>query len=199
MPTHAQLSTQPALYGLLRAFLRPSLVALFAITAACTGAEQAKTTKPTLTSRGPVTIQKFDLNGDGKPDAWRHYKQIKGERVLTMKRFDFNFDGRIDLKRHYTDEGQVDYDEMDMDFDGRTDLVSRYENNKLVRKELNTRGDEKPEVFKEYKDGELYYMEGDKDGDGKLDMWSYFKKGKMVREGYDRNGDGQPDDWKHFD
>jgi hypothetical protein len=190
--THVSLNRRsPAFLG-----LKLSLMgALLAV--GC--AQPTETKKPKLQASAPSTVQAFDLNGDGKPDAWRHYKRVKGEKVLTLKEFDFNFDGRKDLKRHYNDEGQVERDEMDMDFDGRVDMVSHYQDNRLVRKELSTRGDEKPEVFKEYKDGELYYLEGDKDGDGTLDMWSYFKKGKMVRQGVDNNGDGKPDHWIPFE
>lgn len=174
-----------------------SLVILnFGIFTACTQKVDVKKTvyKPYVAKK----IQPFDVNGDGKNDAWRHYKFIDGKKILTHKVFDLNFDQRKDLRRFYNDSGEVLRDEMDMDFDGVFDVVCFYEGNQLVRKELMTlRGKSADSVLmlKEYKDGSVNYVESDQDHDGVKDTFFYFKEGRIVRRGFDENRDGKPDRW----
>jgi hypothetical protein len=165
------------------------------------GSSQPKTLNgpQQLSPQASNTEQTFDLNGDQKPDAWRYYKVVNGQKKLTQKSFDFNFDGKVDLKRHYNDKNKVTFDEADMDFDGTFDMKSFYLNDVIERKELNIRGDEKPDVFKYYKSGKISYLEGDRDADGTLDYWEYYRDGKLVRRGRDRDGDGKPDHWDELD
>lgn len=166
--------------------------------AACT--KQVETSKP-IPKRpsGIRNVQPFDVNGDGKTDAWRYYKMVDGKQVLARKEFDLNFDGRKDLARFYDESGAVERDEMDMDFDGRTDMICYYEGNKVVRKELMTvRGSKTANAaltLKEYKKTGVNYLESDQDGDGTKETFFYFKEGRIVRKGKDTNGDGQPDEW----
>ena len=144
--------------------------------------------------------QSFDLNGDLKPDVWRHYTQKGKDKILSHKVFDLNFDGRPDFKRVYTEAGKVVRDELDMDFDGTFDRIIYYKDNRLERKEVSLQGDKRPEVFKYYnKKGKLYYLEGDRDADSVLDYWEYYRDGKLARRGHDRNKDGKPDSWDELD
>jgi len=144
--------------------------------------------------------QSFDLNGDEKPDVWRHYVQKGKNKILSHKVFDLNFDGKPDFKRVYTPAGKVVRDELDMDFDGDVDRIVYYKDNRLERKEVSLQGDERPEVFKYYnKKGKLYYLEGDRDADSVLDYWEYYRDGKLARRGHDRNKDGKPDYWDELD
>ena len=144
--------------------------------------------------------QSFDLNGDDKPDVWRHYVQKGKDKILSHKVFDLNFDGKPDFKRVYTPDGKVVRDELDMDFDESVDRVIYYKNNRLDRKEVSLQGDERPEIFKYYdKKGNLYLLEGDRDADSVLDYWEHYRDGKLVRRGHDHDKDGKPDHWDELD
>ena len=74
---------------------------LLLILSACGSQKDSKglTGPKEMKSTSPKTKQAFDLNGDNRPDAWRHYIQKDGKKHLSYKSFDFNFDGRVDLAR----------------------------------------------------------------------------------------------------
>jgi len=167
---------------------------------ACT--QKVETKKPLPKRPSVDTVQPFDVNGDGRSDAWRHYKLVDGKKVLARKEFDLNFDGRKDLARFYTETGAVERDEMDMDFDGRVDMICYYEGNKVVRKELLTNRGKTANAtltLKEYKQTGVNYLESDQDGDGKKETFFYFKEGRIVRRGIDTTGDGQPNQWEELE
>ena len=67
----------------------------------------------------PTSAEEVDLNGDGKPDAWKHFTRRDGKLIMVKKEIDLNIDGKIDVWRHYDENGAPVKDEMDMDFDGK--------------------------------------------------------------------------------
>ena len=164
------------------------------------GSKPEVKTRPSLVAATSKPLEQiFDLNRDGKEDAWRYFKEIEGERVIQKKEFDLNFDGKVDFRRFYSKKGILIREEMDPYFLGVFTLKTYYEDQKLIRKERSLEGDERPEVFKYYKKGVMYYLEHDRNADGVLDGWEYYREGQLVRLGFDRDGDGQPDFWKELD
>jgi hypothetical protein len=60
-------------------------------------------------------IEKYDLNGDKKPDVWKFYNldgtketpNAQRKRILAAKEMDVNFDSKVDMKIHYNKFGAV--------------------------------------------------------------------------------------------
>src|SRR6185437_9819006 len=83
------------------------------------------------------TKREFDLNKDGKPDAYQFVKVVDGEPVIIRKENDVNFDGKIDLVRIMNEKGELSEERLDNDFDGKIDLVVFFEKGIIVRKEYD--------------------------------------------------------------
>ena len=150
----------------------------------------------------PVSsAEKIDLNGDGKPDAFKYYGRVNGELVLLKKEIDLNIDGKIDVWRYYDDKGEKIRDEMDMDFDGKVDATSFYADGEIIKKEIDLAFDQTPDQTKYYRKGKLNRVEWDTNSDGKVDYWEVYKGGKLHKKGIDADGDGQPDPdkWTEID
>lgn len=174
------------------------LFTLLLILNACGGAQTVEKTSPTQ-EIDRDDEQSFDLNEDGKKDAWRTFVLEGRERRLTQKTFDLNFDGKVDFRRFYNTNNRVERDEMDKDFDGTFDQVIIYKNNQMIRKEVSLSGDSHPEVVKYYDLGELKYVKYDKDRDRKYEYWEYFRGEKLARIGYDSDQDGTPERFIELD
>jgi hypothetical protein len=99
-------------------------------------------------------VTAIDLNGDGKPDAWKLF--VKD--TLVCKKVDLNFDGKLDMLVHYAPDGQPRLEEMDFDFDGRIDQWVLYDKGKRACQAM------------------------DLDGDGKIDSWRRYADDKPVPE-----------------
>ena len=74
-------------------------------------------------------------------------------------------------------------------------MTRYYANGKIVREELDTNFDQKPDVWKYYEDEKLVRQERDTNGDGKVDEWEYYEGGKLDRIGYDTTGNGTVNKW----
>lgn len=158
-------------------------------------------------SAGPVRIaddafdagccnkREFDLNRDGKPDAYQFVKVIDDTPVVVRKENDVNFDGRIDLVRSLTDKGELDQERLDNDFDGKIDLVVFFEKGVIVRKEYDTNFDQKSDLWRFFDKGNIVREEADLNYDGAVDYWEYFEGGQLDRVGIDRDADGNVDEW----
>src|SRR5947209_20528244 len=77
----------------------------------------------TETVNGDEVKKSFDLNGDGKPDAYEIYRKVKDEKGkestrLVRKEFDLNGDGKIDFWRWYDEKEAVEKEANDLDING---------------------------------------------------------------------------------
>ena len=62
-----------------------------------------------------------------------------------------------------------------------------------MRREVFLNFNETPSIWKFYEENELVRKESDTRGDGKADMFEFFEKGKISKIGFDSNADGRPD------
>lgn len=182
----------------------------------CGGAEVVKDDTPadaTLVAvevTGEGEVEKFDLNGDGKPDVWKTFSVIGGaplaegqeagqqpaggtERLLARSEMDVNFDGKIDMKQVFNKDGAMIREEMDLDFDGNNDAIDYYRNGKITKREMYAGFSKQVSMWKYYEDGVLIRKERDTTSDGKADTFEYYENGAITRIGLDQNGDGKPD------
>lgn len=149
---------------------------------------------------GGTVVEKYDLNGDQRPDLWKVYHigpspddPDKTVRTLVRKEMDLNFDGKLDIRQFLDENGVVYREEMDLDFDGHIDAVAYYKDGQLIKRELDLTFDGRPDIFKYYEDGKLVRKERASGRDGRIDIWEYFEAGRLVRIGRDRDGDGRPE------
>jgi len=150
--------------------------------------------------RGDTETEKYDLNGDGRPDLFRIYV-LRGPkddpesrtRHLARQDLDLNFDDRIDMRRHFNEDGVVVREEMDLDFDGVFDAVDYYSNGQLYRRDMALNFNGRPSIVKFYTANKMVRKERDTNSDGNMDTFEYYSEGRLTRIGVDRNGDGVPD------
>jgi hypothetical protein len=146
----------------------------------------------------PDGVEGRDINGDGKPDIFKHFKKVGDQQVIVKREADLNADGTIDTVRQYNLKGQPIEEEMDLDFDGKKDVKRFFEDGKLVREEFDLDYDGKSDLSKFYEAGMLIRKEQDSKLNGKVDLWEYYdEKGKLERIGVDHDGDGEIDAWQN--
>ena len=176
-----------------------------ALASGCASTEKKEGKKPEaqmlgMEVRGETETEKYDLNGDNKPDVLKIYvlrgskeDGDKRPRVLARQDLDLDFDGDIDVRRHFNDEGVVVREEMDLDFDGQFDAVDYYADGELYRRDMALNFEGKPTIVKFYTQNKLVRKERDTNGDTKMDNFEYYENGKLMRVGVDRDGDERPD------
>jgi hypothetical protein len=152
----------------------------------------------------------FDLNGDGKPDAYEYYSQAKDEKGnpaldkdhkpligrLLRKEFDLNLDGKIDFWRWYDEKENVTKEALDVDFDGKVDRINYFEKGQRVREESEFDADGKPHTWIHFEKEQIATKERDLHGTGKPDYFEYWENGVIDRIGIDRKGTGTVDYWE---
>jgi hypothetical protein len=156
----------------------------------------------TVELNGDELVRTFDLNHDGRPDDWKHYKLIpstvegqKPREVLIQRELDTNFDGKVDLVTWFNEDGTRAKEMFDLDFDGKFDVVDTYEKGVLTKKETFHGQVDKPDTVAFYEGGKKVRVERDTHGEGRPDTWEYFENGKLSRIGEDVDGDGLVDRW----
>lgn len=183
-----------------RAALLPFLVA--AVLAGCSGGSGDR--DPTMgfissePGEGGTEVEKLDVNGDKRPDIWRHYVRGTGpegrpQKLLVRKDIDLNFDGDVDIRIHLDEQGVVTKEEFDLDFDGRIDMVASYEEGVLVTQSMDEGFDGTVDVWRYFEGGTLARKERDNDHDGSVDVWEYYEEGRLIRIGRDIDRDGRPE------
>jgi hypothetical protein len=172
---------------------------------ACSSTDERQATKPEaqllgLEIVGDTTIERYDLNGDGRPDLFKTYvlrgppgEPEKRVQLLARQDLDLDFDGTVDVRRHFNETGNVVREEMDLDFDGKFDAVDFYSDGVLFRRDMAFNFDGKPSVVKYYNQNKLARKERDTTGDGRLDTFEFYENGKLIRIGVDKDGDEKPD------
>ena len=185
----------------------PLAAALLAAPLACSHGQQAAKAnaenegmEPTVEVKGDTVIRTYDLNKDGKPDDWKHFRLVpqpdgQAKELMTERELDTNFDGKVDSTTWFDDDGQRTKEVCDLDFDGKPDVINDYEHGVIVRKELFETHREKPDATVYFEGGKKVRVERDTHGNGKIDTWEYYEGGKLSRIGEDVDGDGLVDRW----
>ena len=116
-------------------------------------------------------------------------KNSEVERRMIMQVFDLNGDGKMDLARHYKNKILVKL-ESDLDFDGKVDDVSEYDSKtgKLLKKTVASGA---ANEWRYWYNDELRLKEIDRNNDKKPDMWLHYRKDKIVKTEVDSNFDGK--------
>lgn len=116
-------------------------------------------------------------------------KNSEVERRMIMQVFDLNGDGKMDLARHYKNKILVKL-ESDLDFDGKVDDVSEYDSKtgKLLKKTVASGASNE---WRYWYNDELRLKEIDRNNDKKPDMWLHYRKDKIVKTEVDSNFDGK--------
>jgi hypothetical protein len=165
----------------------------------CGSASKAKKSQDQPKQRGSDLVERFDLNGDGKPDLEKVYalsKDAEGQEVKTLveKRLDLDHNGRFDMISRYDESERLISESVDLDFDGTFDGERKYEEGQMVEERLSPGFDGNTGVWRYFgENGDLARKARDTSGNGRPDTWEYFTEGRIVRYGYDRDGDGQPE------
>ena len=157
----------------------------------------------TVELNGDELVRTFDLNHDGKPDDWKHYRLLpdlsengKPKELLVRRELDTNFDGKVDMITWFNEDGTRAKESFDLDFDGKPDVIAYYEKGVLVRKETfhGAKADH-PDMVALYEGGKKVRVERETRGQGRVDTWEYFENGRLTRIGEDLDGDGLVDRW----
>ena len=165
----------------------------------CGSASKAKRDQAQQKKAGDDLTERYDLNGDGKPDLEKVYslsKDADGQEVKTLveKRLDLDHNGRFDMISRYDEGERLVSESVDLDFDGTFDGERKYENGLLVEEQLSPGFDGNTGVWRYFgENGELVRKARDTNSNGRPDTWEYFAEGRIVRYGFDRDGDGQPE------
>jgi hypothetical protein len=148
-----------------------------------------------------LVLVEIDLNSDGRPDVFNHYRErSQATRLLVRKDVDLNWDGKVDITSFYDDTARLVREEMDNDFDGKVDIVDHYQGGVRVMSEVDTEYDGRFDLWKYYEQPPggkpmLRRKERDTNADGKVDYWEYFNdQGQVVKTGRDVDGDGVMDE-----
>jgi hypothetical protein len=114
-----------------------------------------------------LACKQVDLNHDEKIDIVYHYDQAG---VLTFEEFDLDFDGRFEAWTYYQG-GQKVREDRDINYDGRPDLSEYYEGGRKVRVEVDSNHDGKIDQWEYYENGKLDRIGYDTTGQGRADKW----------------------------
>lgn len=184
----------------------PVVVALVVVLCACGSSDKTKEpAKPEaqllgMEIVGETSVERYDLNGDGKPDLFKIYvlrgpkdDPEKRTQLLGRQDLDLDFDGNVDVRRHFNELGTVVREEMDLDFDGQFDAIDYYSDGTLYRRDMALNFEGKPSIVKYYTANKLARKERDTNGDGKIDTVEFYDNGKLIRIGVDKDGDEKPD------
>jgi hypothetical protein len=195
------------------------LMVTFAFVSACSSAEKKGNGDPVPTldmapqpivagqNAGGLTMEKGDVDGNGKADVWNYFKEIPvpdepgaTKRILVKKEADLDRDGRKDITRMFDDDGVLLQEEADLDFDGNVDQVNIYSKGILTEKRLYKAGEGRVFIWKFFDDGKLTRMNRDENGDGNADYCELWYAGeKLSKRGWDKDGDGECDYWENAD
>lgn len=118
----------------------------------------------------------YDINKDGKPDAWLY---MDGTRA-TRAELDENHDGAIDRWEHYRT-------------DAPTSTGGPVPRGELLKAEQATRFDGKVSRWETYQEGRLVKVEEDTTGDGRPDKWETWADGSLAEVALDTRGTGKAD------
>lgn len=150
-----------------------------------------------------IVLVEIDLNGDGVPEIFNHYRErADAPRLLVRKDADLNRDGKVDIQSWFDEQGKLEREDMDGDYDGKMDMWDYYQDvdndgqPDRVSNERDTDNDGIPNIWTYYSgDGTPTRKERDTNGDGRIDVWEKFdEEGKVIKSGRDVDFDGAVDE-----
>ncbi|MFQ5882418.1 MAG: FG-GAP repeat domain-containing protein [Candidatus Methylomirabilales bacterium] len=161
---------------------------------------------------GRLVRKERDVNGDGKPDIFRHYdatgrllRQEEDSRLTgrldtwtfyedgqpVRKESDTDGDGKADLWAFFDGAGDLARTEADTDQDGHRDRTILYAGEEMVEEQRFSPGLDPPRVVVTYAKGEPARKEEDTDGDGRMDrLTEYDGSGHVTKMSRDPSGRG---------
>jgi antitoxin component YwqK of YwqJK toxin-antitoxin module len=93
--------------------------------------------------------------------------------------------------------------EVDTKGNGKPDTSFYYDNDRIAREERDESGEGRVTYRATYENGHLAKVEKDTNNSGKINLWLYYdtaKDGEVVtKEERDLNGDGVPDLWSYYE
>jgi hypothetical protein len=112
-----------------------------------------------------------DLDGDGVPDRWEYYADVRDVASGDIEKLGFSLAGDevVDAWAYHDEAGEIRRVDVST---GRDGVVDRWEH---------------------YRSGALLRVESDRDRDGRVDHWSTFSGGILKSTQSDADDDGLPD------
>ena len=134
------------------------------------GGDVARATHLYLDEGGGARVP-LDDDGDGIPDRWEYYDDVRriGSGVADRVGFSLAGDNVVDAWAFHDEQGQVSRVEVSTTRDGDVDRWEYYDGGALVRVETDT------------------------DRDGRVDSWSIYRNGVLSTTRSDTDGNGLPD------
>ncbi|MBI2927189.1 MAG: DUF2007 domain-containing protein [Verrucomicrobia bacterium] len=139
-------------------------------------------------------VEEYDLNDDGRPDAWWIYRKGQCERIEQ----DRNYDGKPDSWDFYP-EGEHSQTQTDDDFDGKPDGWHAYTNDVVSESKLDVDSNGRPDVTYRYKAGVVTEAAWT-GGEGSIVLHrQVFQDGVLHESFIDKDGDGVFDEKVEYD
>jgi hypothetical protein len=149
-----------------------AMVAVAAVTTACTTPKPNMTTATYDPTTGQLTTLTADADGDGRVDT---VSRMEGTRILRIE-LDLDENGQVERWDFYRADGTLEKVGLSHQNDGVMDAVAFYdEGGVLTRMNLSTRRDGTFDRAEYYADGRLSRSEDDINGDGRPDKWDVFE------------------------
>ncbi len=137
----------------------------------------------------PVTEDGIDMNGDGRMDRKRIYRDNRKSRTEV----DRNFDGKVDVVNYFDRRGVQKESRYDDNFDGIYETKYRYKNGITHSRESDMNQDGIIDYRAKFRNGNLVeavILGGKHDSRKKRQK---FHMGKLISAEYDTDGDGSID------
>ncbi len=189
----------------MRSFASIRNVIAACVIAACSGDEktsgkgEAKSPEQVLTGlehedckEGGNRVEVIDSNKDGKPEMKRVFDKASNNELCHFA--DLNHDGKPELFEYFDASGKIRRREHMYDDTKAVSQIETYENGKLIRRDLDSRGQHRIDTIDHFDPvtGKRIKRERDDNGDGKIDQWWSFHDDR-IEIAMDKNGDGKPD------
>lgn len=179
----------------MRSLFVPALGCLALACAGCSDPDSARireTTRPTYDkATGRLTQLTYDANKNGTIDTWT---DMDGTKPL-RSRADLDEDGKIDRWEYYDDTGALAKVGFSRKQDGAPDAWAfAGPDGQIARVEISSSGDpNRIDRREQYENGIMVRAEVDSNADGRPDQWETYKAGALETAALDENGDGRPD------
>ena len=139
---------------------------------------------------GKLEVLKYDSNGDGKFDTVSY---MDGARIVRIE-IDRDGDGKVDRWEYYGPDQKLEKVGFSRANDGIEDAWSFADaTGAIVRIDVATKRDGKPNRFEHYTNNILTRVEEDTDGDGRVDKWETYEGQRLASVAFDIRHRGTPD------
>jgi hypothetical protein len=142
-----------------------------------------------------------DINGDGVPDLWIYYNpQNPGEIVRQEEAT--KYDGTVNAWSYYK-QGKLVRRDVDSHGQGKPDTVFYYDGDTIAREERDESGRGLISYRAIYRNGRIAQLEKDTRGEGRIDLWIHYDTNRseeiIIKDEKDLNGDGVIDLWTYYE